>query len=439
MPDPTFAILLHHRQSQTVSSLKPPAATIATFEKGNFGTKIENRQKKERRIVGGDSVMPGAYPWLTKVFLDKDLLHFCGASLIADGWLLSAAHCFAATDTEPEVLAEDIVAFVGLHESTPDVASYGFRIGVKKVFLHQDYNGDTVYNDIALLQLLAPIPPQYVPAAVSKTIIKYDDDLTGRTGNVAGWGSTTEVAPDDDWVKPTFPNELQFGVVGLVSASDCAAAYGTTYIRYTNICSLTTSADRVDPCQGDSGGPLFRHVGGGAPDELIGVVSWGNGCAALDRPGVYTAIAPYANWIEVSIANVEAKDARDGTSDPTYVEGATVGGCQCETSWRLTSGDGCSSSTIYSRCGMEVPCDGDDGGVAGQSWCVTTEESQAQPGCQSSSAGQAWDYCVADAAGSNPDSDDCAKDGRCSTLRGGRAVSGAYIDATTDTVHLDEL
>ena len=99
--------------------------------------------------------MPGAYPWLTKVFLDKDLLHFCGASLIADGWLLSAAHCFAATDTDPEVLAGDIVAFVGLHESNPDVSSYGFRIGVKKVFLHQDYNGDTVYNDIALLQPFA--------------------------------------------------------------------------------------------------------------------------------------------------------------------------------------------------------------------------------------------------------------------------------------------
>ena len=397
----------------------------------------KNNSNRNRRVVGGDNVVPGAYPWLTKVFLDKDLLHFCGASLIANRWLLTAAHCFAATDTEPEVLAEDITAFVGLHHSNPDESSYGFRIGVKRVFIHQDYNGDTVYNDIALLQLLAPIPPQYAPVRVSTTIFKYDGDLSGQTGNVAGWGSTTEVAPNDDFVRPSYPDVLQFGVVGLVSASDCAAAYGTTYIRYTNVCSLTPSTDRIDPCQGDSGGPLFRHSSGDATHEIIGVVSWGNGCAALERPGVYTAVAPYANWISMTIENIEAVDARDGNTDPIYEEGGTVGGCQCEAAWRLTSGDGCTSSTVYNRCGMEAPCDGDDGGVEGQTWCVTTSESQGEPGCRASSAGEAWDYCVADSA-ANPAAV-CTKDGRCSQARGGRGVRGPYIAEPTTTIHVDEL
>jgi hypothetical protein len=410
-----------YRQTASVQTPRlaiPPTTNVA----GSF--KLPAAVPKYGSIVAGEEADPGAYPWLAKVFLDDELLHFCGASLISDQWLVSAAHCFAATADEPAVLPENITAFVGMHFSDPDAPGLGFRVGVKTIFLHEGYDSTVVDNDIALLQLSAPVPSSYTPVEVSRDIIKYNDDLADQYATVAGWGSITEAAPDDDWVRPTFPDALQFGTIGLVNANDCAVAYGTRYIKYTNVCAMNSATNRVDPCQGDSGGPLFKS--NQPTDELIGIVSWGLGCAALNRPGVYTAVAAYANWIETSITQIEASQGEEAAA--LYTEGGTKGGCQCELDWRLTSGAGCSSSTIYRYCGMSPPCDGDDGGVEGQSWCVISAESRNTAACIEGSAGDMWDYCgPAPAACSSP------KDGKCALLRGGRPVAGDYLDIPTES------
>ena len=155
-----------------------------------------------------------------------------------------------------------------------------------------------------------------------------------------------------------------------------------------------------------------------------------------NRPGVYIAVAAYANWIEATIAQIEVTENGLVQQAPVYSEGATPGGCQCELDWRLTSGEGCTSTTIYRRCGMNPPCDGDTGDppVAGQTWCVISDESRATAACKADSAGDQWDYCVPDTVATERCSS--LNGGKCLLNRGYRPVAGDYLEDPTETFHL---
>jgi secreted trypsin-like serine protease len=55
--------------------------------------------------------------------------------------------------------------------------------------------------------------------------------------------------------------------------------------------------DNEDTCQGDSGGPLFGRYGKNQEVILMGITSWGIGCAWDGFPGVYTKVGNYTKWI----------------------------------------------------------------------------------------------------------------------------------------------
>ena len=113
----------------------------------------------------------------------------------------------------------------------------------------------------------------------------------GQLVTVAGWGTTSS-------------GGLGSGValqvpIPIVSNTTCASNYPLETITGGMICAGFAEGGR-DSCQGDSGGPLFGTPAGETKSTLVGVVSWGYGCAIAGYPGVYARVSYYAAWIRAS-------------------------------------------------------------------------------------------------------------------------------------------
>ena len=96
------------------------------------------------------------------------------------------------------------------------------------------------------------------------------------------------------------PNDLQYVRVPAISNSQCNAAYGG-FITDSMLCAGYPNVGGKDACQGDSGGPYVCNDNGKA--VIAGVVSWGNGCAHADFPGVYARVTIVLNWIQSNMVS----------------------------------------------------------------------------------------------------------------------------------------
>ncbi|KAM7345997.1 trypsin-like [Cochliomyia hominivorax] len=158
----------------------------------------------------------------------------------------------------------------------------GELVAVKSFKYHKDYNSSIMINDVAVIKLATPvresIKVHYVKLA-KKT------PPTGTPAVVTGWGSKCFL------LCTTAPKILQEVEVEIVNEKDCASSeykYGDQ-IKETMVCAYGV---KKDACQGDSGGPLVAN------NELVGIVSWGMGCAFAGYPGVYCDVASVSSWIE---------------------------------------------------------------------------------------------------------------------------------------------
>ena len=226
------------------------------------------------RIIGGESTKPGAYPWMVSL-QDSSGEHFCGASLISKGWVLTAAHC-----VEQEQAAS-LLASVGEY----DLSGSGDKeqkIKVSKIIIHPKRQGDD--HDIALLQLTSP--------AINATVKVVTPDImkgisVGTQLMVMGWGNTSTTGN-------SFPNTLLETQVPFVSNEQCATNYGASTITENMLCAGYEEGGK-DSCQGDSGGPLLYQENG--QWQQVGIVSFGQGCAEPGYPGVYARVENYGDWI----------------------------------------------------------------------------------------------------------------------------------------------
>ncbi|KOC59197.1 Trypsin-1 [Habropoda laboriosa] len=224
------------------------------------------------RIVGGEETTIYQAPY--QVSLQVSGHHFCGASIIAKNWVLTAGHCTTYGASSYRI-----------RSGSTNVNSGGSVHRVQQVIRHENY-GTTEkgipINDIALLRLVDSDAFQFNSARKAANLYQGSSaSLVGKYALITGWGNTNSGTP-------VVLNKVS---VPMISKKQCDNAYKTIGgVPQGQICAGVMAGGK-DSCQGDSGGPLF------VDGHLAGVVSWGRGCGTPNFPGVYTDVSYFRQWI----------------------------------------------------------------------------------------------------------------------------------------------
>lgn len=236
------------------------------------------------KIIGGKAARPDSWPWMIGlVYKNSSPTRglFCGGSLIAKDWVLTAAHC---------VLHESHQTFdIFLNHSQLNSQS-AERIAVDRIIIHPLYNDTQLTHDIALVKLTTPseiTPVILLPPFTSQ------DKIVGKPAIALGWGTTST----------TFdlpPLDLQQVRLPLIDNPRCAASIKGNpegkHITEGMLCA-GNGLGHKDTCTGDSGGPLVLFDSESQSWRQAGITSWGFGCAEINSYGVYTRLSYYTNFI----------------------------------------------------------------------------------------------------------------------------------------------
>ena len=300
--------------------------TNNTGECAECGLPVNRRQA---RIVNGDRSFRGQWPWMAVVgvYFRDDSNHWinitqkCAATLIANRYLLTAAHClsnqlptfdtmrlpnryqsslkdtyrvsFDVIDVEGDIIQ-------GRNADNPKTQSRTFAL--EQTCIHPDFNHNTLLHDIAILKLKQPIVRNSMVDTICLPINEQPMDNTTRVW-VAGWGSDAEYSSS--------LNVLMHADLQILPASLCPSIEFPDY----QLCA-GWSDGRKDACKteslvphdltglclsnyagrGDSGGPLMLYANNRW--YIVGIVSFGDGCSRANSGGVYTRVSAYEQWIQ---------------------------------------------------------------------------------------------------------------------------------------------
>lgn len=234
------------------------------------GRALYNPRYYGPRIVGGKEVNIEDYNY--QISLQK-MNHFCGGSIINSRYILTAAHCTNGQD------AKRLIVRAG--------SSYrgmgGDLYQVEEILQHPNYTRSNTDYDFSILKLESEM--ELSDSANIVQLPEADEPIEdGAECVVTGWGDTKSI------LEPS--RRLRATTVPIVNKETCNEAYREFYgITERMVCAGYAEGGK-DSCQGDSGGPLVHN------DKLVGVVSWGKGCAEKGYYGVYARVAAVRPWIK---------------------------------------------------------------------------------------------------------------------------------------------
>ncbi|VDM38855.1 unnamed protein product [Toxocara canis] len=240
------------------------------------------RKQRYARVVGGFDALPAAFPWTAAIRVRRNHTHHCGASVLSNKFLLTAAHCF---DEEPSLDYYEVI--VGDWDSTENDGNEQTR-NMKRIIRHPAYR-DLFADDLAIIELDERLRfgKHVQPICLPPT---YFDYSPGRKCVVSGWGSLGEASSVD------YPKILQAAMLPILPRKECVKSSSIYELMSSSAFCAGYLTGGIDTCQGDSGGPFACQIND--VYYLGGVISWGDGCALRGRPGIYTKVVPYIDWIK---------------------------------------------------------------------------------------------------------------------------------------------
>jgi len=260
-------------------------------------------------IVGGSAAPDGKYPWQVRLYSTMDdTIGFCGGSIIAAQWILTAGHCLMDTDS--------VIVGYGSNDRTKTT-----KIASEKVIVNPDYiKGEKA--DLALIKLKQPIPNAaaigFADAAEEKALMP-----AGAKVTVTGWGAIWDFQAFQNAVdvmagrktvserkllnneELEAPRKLHEVDIEVIDPKECKAVYESLQVPEftigdTEICATGPTGGK-DSCFGDSGGPLVVPASNDRGYVQVGIVSWGPQCGNPLFPGVYTRVSSFSKWIDQNL------------------------------------------------------------------------------------------------------------------------------------------
>merc|ERR1719239_285393 len=244
------------------------------------------------RVAGGRNVQQGDIPWQASIRLrgpGKNSFHHCGAVIVSPFHVLTAAHCVWDYSLKKGAY------YVRVGDTVQEIKeSVEQELDIDEVKIHDGFNvGPYLNHDIALITIKKDgggirLGGSVSPICLPSSTLHSDDNIT-----ISGWGRTSF----DQYGKGNqYTNKLQSASVPVIPYEVCSqeAVYGATSLSPGMFCAGHLQGGS-DTCEGDSGGPAAVEEGGRG--VLVGITSWGYGCGRVNKPGVYTRVSQYVDWI----------------------------------------------------------------------------------------------------------------------------------------------
>ncbi|XP_069704872.1 trypsin delta-like [Periplaneta americana] len=267
-PEVEDVSLIDYAQKQTADNLRCLRTLLLVIAVSGAHVETSN-DSNDGRIVGGSYARIEDHPY--QLSFEFQGHQICGASIIGKNWAISAAHCTYGLSLH----------YLSLRAGSPFHSQGGTVHKVKDIF-YDHYVHATVQNDIALLKV---DPPFDYSKTVQPISMQSSPVAEGTMGVATGWGVLRE--------RGSKPHVLQQVSLSILNTDKCKKIYQDKgYQNLTHDGQMCTLEDWKDACQGDSGGPLA------VDGKLVGITSWGVGCARRENPGVFTDVSYYRGWVK---------------------------------------------------------------------------------------------------------------------------------------------